>query len=194
MREPTPDAGIEVITGCMYSGKSEELLRRLRRVEIAGKEVAVYKPEIDDRYGIETVGTHDGAKWEAIVLETSSAGMEVLADTAPGADVVGIDEANFFPDELVSVTQQLADAGQRVVVAGLDQTYRAEPFTPTEKMMAVADDVEKLTAVCTVCGRQATRTQRLVDGEPAPVDMPTVQVGGEESYEARCRGCHELPE
>lgn len=192
MREPTPTGGIELITGCMFAGKSEELLRRLRRAEIAGKEVAVYKPEIDDRYGIETVGSHDGTQWDAIVIATTDNGMDVLSDTATGADVVGIDETNFFPCELVSVVQALADNGQRVIVSGLDQTYRGDPFTPVDSLLAVADDVEKLTAICQSCGRQATRTQRLVNGEPASEDMPTVQVGGDESYEARCRHCHEL--
>lgn len=193
MREPTPTRGIELITGCMFAGKTEELLRRLRRAEIAGEEVAVYKPEIDDRYGIETVGSHNGGEWEAIVVATSSDGMDVLEETATGADVVGIDEANFFPEQLVDVVQTLADNGHRVIISGLDQTYRAEPFTPVDSLLAVADDVEKLTAICTECGQQATRTQRLVDDEPAPIDMPTVQVGGEERYEARCRCCHTLP-
>jgi thymidine kinase len=176
----------------MFAGKSEELLRRLRRAEIGGEEVAVFKPEIDDRYGIETVGSHDGARWDAIVVETNADGMDVLEGTATGADVVGIDEANFFPAELVRVVQKLADDGQRVILSGLDQTYRGDPFTPVETLMAVADDVEKLTAICSSCGRQATRTQRLLDGKPAPADMPTVQVGGDEDYEARCRHCHKV--
>lgn len=192
MREPSPTGGIELITGCMFAGKSEELLRRLRRAEIADKEVAVYKPEIDDRYGIETVGSHDGAEWDAIVLATNEDGMDVLLETATGADIVGIDEANFFSEELVAVVQELADNGQRVIISGIDQTYRGEPFTPVQSLLAIADDVEKLTAICDSCGCQATRTQRLVDGEPAPEDMPTVQVGGDESYEARCRDCHEV--
>lgn len=192
MQEPTAPGYIEVITGCMFAGKTEELLRRLRRAEIAEMEIGVFTPEIDDRYGVKKIGSHNGESWEATVVETSAEGIDEFLEEAHDLDVVAVDEANFFPGEIVDAVQKLADNGQRVLISGLDQTFRGDPFDPVHKLMAVADEVEKLTAVCTQCGQQATRTQRLVDGEPATADTPTVQVGGDESYEARCRQCHEV--
>jgi thymidine kinase len=213
----TKSGWIEVVTGSMFSGKTEELLRRLRRAEIAGQEIAVFSPAVDDRYGKTTVGSHDGRTWEATVVGSPAAdtdggdaddqraadeenrgqdGAWVIYDHLSAldgdVDVVAIDEGNFFGSTLPRVCESLADDGYRVVVCGLDTTFRGEPFEPIPRLMAVAEYVEKLQAICSVCGEPATRTQRLVDGEPAHVDDPTVLVGAEESYEARCRNCHTL--
>lgn len=182
---------IEAITGCMFAGKTEELLRRLRRAEIKGdQEIEIIKPEVDDRYGEETVTTHNGADWEATVIPSNRQGKKMVDDMS--ADVLAVDEFNFFNKYFLPLLQKKADNGTRVIIVGLDQTYRGEPFTPMENALAVADEVQKLTAICDKCGSEATKTQRLVDGEPAPEDMATIIVGGEESYEARCRDCHEL--
>ena len=189
MHAITRSGWIEVISGSMFSGKTEELLRRLRRSEIAGQSVAVYKPAVDDRYGETTSGTHTGRQWEATVVDNEGDGpLEILDE--PGAEVVAIDEANFFSDALVEVCNTLADRGSRVIVSGLDQTYRGEPFDPVPQLIAVAEYVDKLQAICSQCGEPATRNQRLIEGEPAHVDDPTILVGADESYEARCRNCH----
>jgi thymidine kinase len=207
----TNSGWIEVITGSMFSGKTEELIRRLRRAEIAGQTVAVFSPAVDDRYGETTVGSHDGRTWEATVVAPSDSdsgggardeaadgnhdGVWEITDrlTARGdVDVVAVDEANFFDAELVAVCESLANDGYRVIVCGLDTTFRGEPFEPMPQLMAVAEYVDKLRAICSVCGDPATRSQRLTDGTPAHVDDPTVLVGAEESYEARCRNCHTL--
>ncbi|WP_433624436.1 thymidine kinase [Halomicrococcus sp. NG-SE-24] len=192
MHKITNSGWVEVVTGCMFSGKTEELLRRLRRAEIAGQSVAVFKPDLDDRYGEDTVGTHNGRSWEATVVEPEGDGVWDIADALNGEEVVAVDEANFFSDELVSVCDFLADDGRRVVVSGTDQTFRGEPFEPLPQLVALAEYVEKYQAICAECGEPATRNQRLIDGEPAHVDDPTILVGAEESYEARCRNCHTL--
>ncbi|WP_152041039.1 thymidine kinase [Salinigranum salinum] len=214
MHAITNSGWIEVVTGSMFSGKTEELLRRLRRAEIAGQEVAVFSPAVDDRYGETTIGSHDGRTWEATVVGGSEDergrddGTEAGGDDAGHGDawmiydrlsaldrrvdVVAIDEGNFFGPALPAVCESLASDGYRVVVSGLDTTFAGEPFEPMPQLMAVAEYVEKLRAICAVCGEPATRSQRLVDGEPAHVDDPTVLVGAEESYEARCRNCHTL--
>ncbi|WP_135830156.1 thymidine kinase [Halorussus halobius] len=191
MHKITNSGWIEVVTGCMFSGKTEELLRRLRRAEIAGQDVAAFKPSVDDRYGEETVGSHDGRQWDATVVDPDEGVWEVV-DELDGEDVVAIDEANFFSTELVDVCEHLADRDRRVVVSGLDQTFRAEPFEPVPELISLAEYVDKYRAICAACGEPATRTQRLIDGQPAHVDDPTVLVGAEESYEARCRNCHIL--
>jgi thymidine kinase len=198
----TNSGWVEVITGSMFSGKTEELLRRLRRAEIAGQTVAVFSPAIDDRYGRTTIGSHDGRTWESTVVgrsdDTTEAADDVwaivdhLASRETDVDVVAVDEGNFFGLELPEMCESLADDGYRVIVCGLDTTYRGEPFEPMPQLMAVAEYVDKLHAICSVCGEPATRSQRLVDGEPAHVDDPTVLVGAEESYEARCRNCHSV--
>ena len=192
MHAITNSGWIEVVTGSMFSGKTEELLRRLRRAEIAGQEVAVVKPAVDDRYGEATVGSHIGRQWEASVVPNEGDGVWEIREELDEQDVVAIDEANFFSAELVPVCQRLADDGRRVVVSGIDQTYRGDPFEPLPQLMAVAEYVDKLRAICAACGEPATRNQRLVDGEPAHADDPTIVVGAEESYEARCRNCHTL--
>jgi thymidine kinase len=192
MHAITNSGWIEVVTGSMFSGKTEEVLRRLRRAEIAGQEVAAFKPAVDDRYGETTVGSHVGRQWNAAVVPSEGEEIWEVRDQLDGEDVVAVDEANFFGPELVDVCQRLADGGRRVVVSGIDQTYRGEPFEPLPQLMAVAEYVDKLQAICSQCGEPATRNQRLVEGEPAHVDDPTIVVGAEESYEARCRNCHTL--
>ena len=184
MHAITKSGWVEVVTGSMFSGKTEELLRRLRRAEIAGQEVAVFSPAVDDRYGKTTVGSHDGRSWEATVVASEDEG-----DSDGAWEIYDRLERR---DAAVDVAESLADDGYRVVVCGLDTTFRGEPFEPMPHLMAVAEYVEKLQAICSVCGEPATRTQRLVDGEPAHVDDPTVLVGAEESYQARCRNCHTL--
>jgi len=190
MRAIRENGWIEVISGSMFSGKTEELLRRLRRTEIAGQQVAAFTPAVDDRYGQAELGSHAGHTWEATVVEDSVPGVRSIPDRLDGEAVVAIDEANFFPEALVGVANELANDGRRVIVSGTDQTYRGETFEPLGRLMATAEYVDKLRAICAVCGEPATRNQRLVDGEPAHVDAPTIQVGAEESYEARCRNCH----
>ena len=185
----TQSGWVEVVTGCMFSGKTEELLRRLRRAEIAGQSVAAFTPQIDDRYGTATIGSHAGRRIEATVVDTEDP-LPGMRDDLNGHDVVAIDEANFFGPALLDACETLAAEGRRVVVCGTDQTFRGEPFHPLPALMATAEYVEKLQAICTQCGEPATRNQRLVDGEPAHVDDPTVVVGAEESYQARCRSCH----
>lgn len=176
---------LEVVCGPMYSGKSEELMRRLRRAQIAGKTVALFKPQIDSRYKKRSVVSHAGREMEA--LETSSA--ESLLVAALGYDVLGIDEVQFL-DGAVEPIRKMAER-QIVIVAGLDMTYRREPFGDMPTLLAIADSIEKLTAVCHMCGADATLTQRLINGKPASFSGPTVQVGGLDSYEARCRRCFE---
>lgn len=192
MHAITGSGWIEVISGSMFSGKTEELLRRLRRAEIAGQEVAVFTPAMDDRYGETTIGTHNGRAWEATVVENEGDGPWAMLDTLNGERVVAVDEANFFSDELVDVCQALAEDDRRVIVSGTDQTFRGEPFHPLPDLMAVAEYVDKLQAICSVCGEPASRNQRLIEGEAAHVDEPTILVGAEESYEARCRNCHTM--
>ncbi|WP_128906497.1 thymidine kinase [Halorubrum amylolyticum] len=191
MHAITRSGWIEVISGSMFSGKTEELLRRLRRSEIAGQSVAVYKPAVDDRYGETTIGTHNGRQWDATVVDNEGDGPLAILDD-PYPEVVAVDEANFFSDALVEVCNALADNGTRVIVSGTDQTFRGEPFEPLPELMATAEYVDKLQAICSQCGEPASRNQRLIEGEPAHVDDPTILVGAEESYEARCRDCHVL--
>ncbi|WP_327052380.1 thymidine kinase [Halomicrococcus gelatinilyticus] len=192
MHKITNSGWVEVITGCMFSGKTEELLRRLRRAEIAGQDVAVFKPDLDDRYGEDTVGTHNGRSWDARAVEPDADGVWGIPESLNGEEVVAVDEANFFADELVAVCDHLADDGRRVIVSGTDQTFRGEPFDPLPQLVSMAEYVEKFRAICANCGEPATRNQRLIDGEPAHVDDPTILVGADESYEARCRNCHTL--
>ena len=191
MHAITQSGWIEVITGSMFSGKTEELLRRLRRAEIAGQEVAVFTPAIDDRYGESHVGSHDGRRWEAVAIDPDG-DLEAVTDSLNGEQVVAFDEANFFAENLISLCEKLAADGRRVIVSGTDQTFRGEPYEPLPQLVALAEYVEKFQAICACCGEPATRNQRLVDGKPAHVDDPTTLVGAEKSYEARCRHCHTL--
>jgi thymidine kinase len=171
----------------MFSGKSEEMIRRLRRAEIAGQKVVIFKPQIDDRYGATDVVSHAGARMRAIPVSS----VAELRTRVQACEVVGIDEVQFFEPEIVATALELADRGLRVVAAGLDQDFRRLPFGPIPELLAHAEFVDKLQAVCHRCGGPATTTQRLVDGAPAPYAGETVVVGAAEQYEARCRECHE---
>lgn len=185
------DGWIEVITGVMFSGKSEEMLRRVRRALIARRRVQVFKSHLDDRYGgVYSISSHDGHKADAIPVSSS---VQIAEAVRKDADVVAIDEAQFLDHGVVSVANALADRGVRVIVAGTDMDFRGEPFGPIPDLLAIAEKVDKLHAICVRCGDLATRNQRLIDGKPAPAEGPTIQVGGSESYEARCRRCHEVP-
>jgi thymidine kinase len=181
---------IEVITGSMFSGKTDELIRRLRRALIARQNIQVFKPAIDNRYAEEKVTSHAGGAYEAMPVRCAAHIMQhLLEDTT----VVAVDEAQFFEPDVISIVQKLADRGLRVIVAGLDTDFRGEPFGPMPVLMAQAERVDKLQAICMVCGEPATRTQRLVDGRPAHYNDPVVIVGASELYEARCRQHHEVP-
>jgi thymidine kinase len=181
---------IEVITGSMFCGKTDELIRRLRRATIARQKVQVFKPAIDNRYAEKKVTSHAGNDYEAIAV-VDSASIEKLI--AKDTTVVAIDEAQFFDDGVVSLVRKLAERGIRVIVAGLDTDFRGEPFGPMPVLMALAERVDKLQAICMVCGEAASRTQRLVNGAPAHYNDPIVIVGAAEMYEARCRLHHEVP-
>lgn len=181
---------VEVITGSMFCGKTEELIRRLRRATIAKQKVLVFKPIIDSRYAHSKVMSHSGADFQALPISNSQ---EILDNLEEDVTVVAIDEAQFFDDGIVDVANQLADQGIRVIVTGLDTDFRGEPFGCMPVMTAKADKVDKLSAICMVCGEAATRTQRLLDGKPAHYNEPIVIVGAAEMYEARCRRCHEVP-
>jgi thymidine kinase len=185
--QPQRGGWLEVICGPMFSGKSEELIRRLRRAEIAGQRALVVKPALDDRYDVGHVVSHAGAKMRAVAAETSA---DVPRLTA-GYDAVGIDEVQFFDDEIVEAIERLVERGTRVVAAGLAQDFRGLPFGSMPTLLCVAEFVDKLEAVCHRCGGAATMTQRLVDGLPAPFGGETIQVGALDSYEARCRACFE---
>ena len=184
---PQRGGWLEVICGPMFSGKSEEMIRRLRRAEIGRQRVVIFKPSIDDRYSAADVVSHAGIRMRAVPVR----GVGELLERARGFDVVGIDEAQFFEPELVGAALALADGGARVIAAGLDQDFRRQPFGPMPELLAHAEFVDKLQAVCHRCGGGATTTQRLVDGRPAPYSGATIVVGANEQYEARCRGCHE---
>lgn len=191
MHQPKQDGSLELICGSMFSGKTEELLRRVRRAEIARRKVQIFKPAIDNRYGLERVASHNGVvREDAIVVACAQ---EILDRVEPGTEVVAIDEVQFFDDAVAHVADLLAGRGLRVIAAGLDQDFRGEPFGPISTLMALAEYVDKLQAICVVCGAPASRTQRLIDGRPARYDDPVILVGGSESYEARCRNCHEVP-
>ncbi len=181
---------IEVVCGSMFSGKTDELIRRLVRATIAKQKVQVFKPAIDVRYAVEKVTSHAGSNFDAIPVEKSS---EILDKMDKDTTVIGIDEAQFFDSEIVNVAQKLAERGVRVLIAGLDMDFRGEPFGPMPILMSMAERVDKLHAICMVCGDEASRTQRLVNGRPARYDDPVVIVGASELYEARCRVHHEVP-
>ncbi|MGM0445370.1 MAG: thymidine kinase [Bacillota bacterium] len=180
---------IEVITGPMYSGKSEELIRRIRRVKIAKKNVKVFKPIIDNRFSNDNVVSHSGDSIEAIPVDHPE---ELYDRLDVDTEVVAIDEIQFFSEEIVEIIESLADDGMRVIVAGLDRDFKNEPFTPVPELLARAEYIEKLHAICLQCGDPATRTQRLIDGEPASYNDPLILIGATENYEARCRSCHEV--
>lgn len=181
---------IEIICGSMFSGKTEELIRRVRRAVIARQNVQVFKPVLDARYSAEKVSSHDGLHWDAIAVPAADAILDQVKDST---DVVAIDEAQFFDWAIVDVCEQLAQRGKRVIITGLDMDFRGEPFGPMPVLMAQAEMVDKLQAICAVCGAPASRTQRLINGMPANYDDPQILVGANEVYQARCRRCHEVP-
>jgi thymidine kinase len=178
---------IEVVTGCMFSGKSEELIRRIKRAKIARQKVQVFKPSIDTRYSVVEVVSHAGEKVEALPVSSTK---ELLERIEEDTEVIGIDEAQFFDTEIVDALRKIAKSGKRVIVAGLDMDFRGEPFGPMPYIMAIADEVLKLHAICTVCGEDATMTQRIINGEPASYNDPVIMIGASESYEARCKLHH----
>lgn len=184
------EGSVEVVCGCMFSGKSEELIRRLRRAVIARQKIQVFKPAIDDRYAVDQVRSHNGSGIDATPVSSS---MELLRSVAADTTVVGIDEAQFFDADLPGVVNHLASEGRRVICAGLDLDFRGEPFGPMPTLLAMAERVDKLTAICMVSGEPATRTQRIIDGRPASYDDPIILVGAKESYEARSRRHHIVP-
>jgi len=182
---------VEVITGSMFCGKTDELIRRLRRASIAKQQVQVFKPSIDNRYAEGEVTSHAGTTFEAIEIEKAA---DILAQLVEGTTVVAIDEAQFLDKEIVAVVDKLAEDGLRVLVAGLDTDFRGEPFGAMPILTSKAERVDKLHAICMVCGEPASRTQRLVNGEPAHYGDPVEMVGADELYEARCRQHHQVPD
>ena len=189
MYRPSGHGYIEAVVGPMYSGKSEELIRRLKRAKIAKQEVIVFKPCIDNRYSKEDVVSHSGISIRAIAINHTEEIHKYITDET---QVVGIDEVQFFDEGIVAVALELADKGIRVIAAGLALDFKAEPFGPVPELLARAEFVDKLQAVCVKCGAPATRTQRLINKEPARYDDPIILVGATESYEARCRKCHRI--
>ena len=184
------NGSVEVITGSMFCGKTEETIRRLRRATIAKQKVQVFKPKIDNRFAEKKVTSHAGHNFDALPIDSAAQIREYLAaDTT----VVAIDEAQFFDEEIIQVAQDLAEKGIRVIVAGLDMDFRGEPFGPMPALISKAENVDKLHAICVICGEDASRTQRLVDGKPAGYHDPVVIVGASELYEARCRKHHQVP-
>ena len=181
---------IELICGSMFSGKTEELIRRLRRAENAQQRVQDFSHRLDTRYGESRVASHSGANWESLPAQNAE---QILEQLDPVATVVAIDEAQFFDWKIAEVVNALAHRGIRVIVAGLDMDFRGEPFGPMPLLMAHAEQVDKLSAICVVCGAPASRTQRLINGAPARYDDPVILVGANEVYEARCRHCHQVP-
>ena len=181
---------IEVICGPMFAGKREELIRRVKTLSYAHQKIVAFKPAIDNRYDKSAIASHDGEKYQAFAIKSAE---DILPLVESDIQVVAIDEVQFFKDNIVSICESLADRGVRVIVAGLDTDFRGEPFGVMPLLLARAEFVTKLSAACTVCGCAATRTQRLVDGKPANYDDPIILVGAKESYEARCRKHHIVP-
>lgn len=174
---------IEVIVGSMFSGKTEELIRLLKRAQLAKQNVQVFKPKIDNRYSADHVASHNRSLFSSTVITRAA---EIFQYIRPDTHVIGIDEGQFFDQELVDVANQLAERGLRVVIAGLDLNYKGEPFHPMPELMAIAESVQKLRAVCISCGNLASRTQRVVENDA------NILVGDDKSYEARCRNCFTL--
>lgn len=182
---------LEVICGCMFAGKTEELIRRINVLSYARKNILVFKPKIDDRYSTTEIASHAGSKVPCIVISEAK---EILNRVNYDTDVVAIDEVQFFDEDVVDICEYLADSGLRVMVAGLDKDFRGEPFGVLPDLLTRAEFVTKLTAVCAKCGAPATRTQRIINGKPASFNDPIVLVGAKEAYEPRCRHCHEIVE
>lgn len=180
---------VEVISGCMFAGKTEELIRRIKVLEFAKKKVLVFKPAIDNRYSETKVVSHAGSEVDSIVIREAK---EILNYVDDSVDVIAIDEVQFFDEDIIEICDYYAKKGKRVMAAGLDMDFKGEPFGVMPILITKAEFVTKLTAVCTICGAPTTRTQRLVNGEPANYDDPIILVGASESYEARCRHCHQI--
>lgn len=191
MYRPSGHGYIEMVVGPMYSGKSEELIRRLKRAKIAKQEVIVFKPSIDNRYSQEDVVSHSGVAIQAVAIDDLN---KIWDYILPQTQVVGFDEVQFFEQGIIEIVIKLADKGIRVICAGLDMDFKAVPFGVIPELLARAEFVDKLQAVCVKCGDPATRTQRIIDGKPARFDDPVILVGATESYEARCRKCHQIGE
>ncbi|MCY8105225.1 MULTISPECIES: thymidine kinase [Bacillus] len=181
---------LELICGSMFSGKSEELIRRVKRATYAKQEVRVFKPVIDNRYSEDAVVSHNGTSMTSYAISSAA---DIWDHISESTDVIAVDEVQFFDRAIIDVLSALADKGYRVIAAGLDMDFRGEPFGVVPDIMAIAESVTKLQAVCSVCGSPASRTQRLIDGKPASYDDPVILVGASESYEARCRHHHEVP-
>ncbi|MFQ3546337.1 thymidine kinase [Halobacillus rhizosphaerae] len=181
---------VEVICGSMFSGKSEELIRRVRRATYGNLTVRVFKPALDNRYKEDSIVSHNGT---SVLARPVDAALEILHNVDDTIDIVGIDEVQFFDENILEVVECLADRGIRVIVAGLDTDFRGEPFGKVPELMALSEMVTKLNAICPVCGSPASRTQRLIDGNPASYDDPIILVGASESYEPRCRHHHQVP-
>ncbi|MFS0783878.1 thymidine kinase [Bacillus sp. 1P06AnD] len=190
MYEKKQAGWMELICGSMFSGKSEELIKRVQRTQFARQKAIVFKPGIDDRYAEEAVVSHNGTSVIAKPIHKSA---DIFLHIDNDLDVVAIDEVQFFDENIIEVAQSLADRGIRVIMAGLDQDFRGEPFGPVPYLMSLSESVTKLQAVCSVCGRAASRTQRLIDGKPANYHDPIIMVGASEAYEPRCRHHHEVP-
>lgn len=190
MYGPKNHGWVEVIVGPMYSGKSEELIRRIRRTKIAKQKVQVFKPEIDNRYSKEDVVSHCGGKEDAVPVKDSA---QILSLLDIDTQVVAIDEVQFFDEGIIDLINTLADSNKRVICAGLDMDFKGLPFGPIPALLSMAEFVDKIQAICVVCGNPATRTQRLINGKPARYEDPIVLIGATESYEARCRECHIVP-
>lgn len=184
-----PAGRLEVVCGSMFSGKTEELLRRLRRAEIAGKRVLTIKNQIDDRSGKATITTHNGRERAAHPLENKPEHLWSILDLAKNADVIGFDEIHFFDREVILIIRELIESGKRVILAGLDLDFRGEAFSVVAHLLALADDIIKLKAICVACGENAHYTQRIVNNAPASYYDPIILVGAAESYKAHCRRC-----
>ena len=181
---PVNTGWIEIIAGCMFSGKTEELIRRLRRAKIAKLNVTIFKPKIDTRYSTEQIVSHSDQSLPSVMVEKA----EEILNLAKDSQVVGIDEAQFFDENLIDVCNSLANQGKRVIVAGLDQDYRGVPFEPIPQLLAIAEYITKTLAICVKCGNPADKTQRTINSSNRVI------VGASDSYEARCRKCHYIPD
>lgn len=190
-----PGGFLEIITGPMFAGKTTELIKRIERQMFAKRKAALFKPAIDNRYSEDEIVAHNGLRYEAFVIPTDEEGVRTIGEITKreNFEVIGIDEVQFFPMSIVETLDRLADDGVYAIASGLNLDFKGDPFPVTRELLVRADNIVYLTAVCTVCGRPATRSQRLIDGKPAPRDSPVILVGGRESYEARCRLHHEVP-
>ena len=189
MYQQYPAGWVEVISGCMFAGKTEELIRRIRTLQYGKKKIKVFKPRIDNRYAIDEIASHSGYKVSCICIDEAN---DILKYIEDDDEVICVDEVQFLSKEIVNISEALADKGIRVILAGLDRDFRGLPFGSMPDLLIHAEFVTKLSAVCNKCGSPATRTQRIVNGKPASFNDPIILVGAIESYEPRCRHCHEV--